>query len=65
MSMNITAGANATKPSLETMAGLYRAVAQRQWEADFGMGRIREELVRHGYTEEQVREAAGIKPAKS
>lgn len=51
-----------TRPSLETIVGLYKAALQQKAEADFALARIRESIVRHGYTEAEVRKAAGIYP---
>jgi hypothetical protein len=55
--------ATATRPSLETLAGLYRAALQQSHESAFALARIRDSITRHGFTEEQVREAACIHPA--
>lgn len=52
------------KPSLETVTELYKVAHQMKAEATFALDRIRDSLTRHGFTEEQVREAAGIYPAK-
>lgn len=51
--------ATATRPSLETMAGLYEAAKKSR--DPIALARIRESIVRHGYTEEQVRAAAESK----
>lgn len=51
-----------TTPTLETLAGLYKAAWQAKHETTFAFDRIREAITRHGFTEEQVRAAAAIYP---
>jgi hypothetical protein len=48
-------------PSLETLAGLYRAAFEQQQASDTAMARVLESVIRHGYTEEQVAQAAGLR----
>jgi hypothetical protein len=48
------------KPSLETIAGLYRAAHEMQQNADRVKAQIVDSAIRHGFTERQVAEAAGV-----
>ena len=54
---------NHPRPSLETIAGLYRAAFEQQIAAHVAMERVVESAKRHGYTEAEVAEAAGVHAA--
>lgn len=50
----------ATKPTLETCAGLYKAAVDQAVQAERGIGRILKEAAHYGYSEQQLAEAAGL-----
>jgi len=50
-------------PSLETLAGLYRAAHMNVIAADLGMDRITRSIEHHGYSVDEVKKAAGLGPA--
>lgn len=49
-----------TRPTLDTMAQLYRSAAT--FESPTALDHVRTCLQRHGYTEAEVRRAAGLEP---
>jgi hypothetical protein len=47
-----------TRPSLETLVGLYRAALAQHAAAEIALTRVVESAERHGYTEKEIVEAA-------
>lgn len=47
-------------PSIETLAGLYRAAHMNVIAADVGMDRIIRTIEHHGYSVAEVKRAAGL-----
>lgn len=51
---------NPPTPSIETLAGLYRAAHMNVIAADLGMDRITRSIEHHGFSVEEVKKAAGL-----